>query len=179
MDRQTALQGPGTSRRVTALPTQAPATMSACVQIPSDRRAAGAARRFAAAVLYEWGCAELEDDAVLICSELATNAVVHGRTRPAHEVEHIRLDLTWQPGKALVIEVADNSIASPRPRDSGPSAESGRGLDLVDSLADRWASWTSKDGMGKKVRAHLRPHLGRKREVPPAQSPEEQIAGHC
>lgn len=157
MDRQAALLKPGTSPHVTASFIQDPTRVSACVEIPSDRRAASAARRFAAATLDEWGCGELEDDAVLICSELTTNAVVHGRTRPEGEGEHIRLDLTWQPGKALIIEVEDNSTASPAPRDSGASAESGRGLGLVASLADQWASWLNRDGRGKKVWVCLRP----------------------
>ncbi|MFF4427221.1 ATP-binding protein [Streptomyces sp. NPDC001549] len=127
------------------------------MEIPSDMRAAGAARRFAAAKLYEWGCADLEDDAVLICSELATNAAVHGRAQTEGHNEHIRLDLTWRPGNALIIQVEDNSSAQPTPRDSAPSAESGRGLGLVASLADQWSCWLNRDGRGKRVQVCLRP----------------------
>ncbi|WP_404955631.1 ATP-binding protein [Streptomyces sp. 147326] len=157
MNRQTALLEPEASRHVTASITQDPTTVSAGVEIPSDMKAASAARRFAAAKLDEWGCTELEDDALLICSELATNAVVHGRTKPEGHNEHIRLDLTWRPGNALIIQVEDNSTAQPTPSNSAPSAESGRGLGLVASLADQWSFWLNRDGRGKRVWVCLRP----------------------
>ncbi|MFD7556623.1 ATP-binding protein [Streptomyces sp. NPDC059835] len=126
------------------------------MEIPSDTRAAGAARRFAAARLDEWGCAEFKDDAVLICSELTANAALHGRTMPEGEGEYIHLNLTWQPGNGLVIEVEDNSTTLPAARDAGTSAEAGRGLALVATLADQWASDRGRDGRGKKVWARLR-----------------------
>lgn len=157
MNRHTALLEPEASRHVTASLTQDPTTVSACVEIPSDMRAASAARRFAAAKLDEWGCAELEDNAVLICSELATNAVVHGRTKSEGHPEHICLDLTWRPGNALIIQLEDNSTAQPTPRDPAPSAQSGRGLGLVASLADQWSFWPNRDGNGKRVWVCLRP----------------------
>ncbi|MFG2298695.1 ATP-binding protein [Streptomyces sp. NPDC048603] len=131
--------------------------VSACVEIRSDERAAGAARRFAAANLDAWGCADLKDDAVLICSELTTNAVLHGRAVPGAEDESVRLRLRWQPSGVLVIEVEDDSPDSPAPRESGALAESGRGIGLVAVLADRWAYGPGGGGRGKRVWACLRP----------------------
>ncbi|WP_189132230.1 ATP-binding protein [Wenjunlia tyrosinilytica] len=133
-----------------------PATVSASLEIRSDARAAGRARRFAVEKLGEWGCAEIEYSAELICSELATNAVVHGRTGPREEDERICLVLTLRPGAGLLIQVADNSSALPLPRVTGPEAVSGRGLRLVAELADAWASWPNSGGSGKRVWVYLR-----------------------
>lgn len=80
------------------------------------------------------------EDAELIVSELATNAVLHSASRQQGGEFELRLDA--KPGW-LRIEVIDQG---PLPTSTGISRksidhyrESGRGLLIVDALADEWA----------------------------------------
>ena len=75
------------------------------------------------------------EKATQIVAELAANAVTHGRV-PGRD---FRLTL-YVVGDTLRIEVTDTRAdALPRLAPaSAPGAESGRGLVLVDALADRW-----------------------------------------
>ncbi|WP_399897713.1 ATP-binding protein [Streptomyces sp. BBFR51] len=86
-------------------------------------------RHFTAAVLVRWGVhGEDREAAVLIVSELATNAVRHGRS-----------DLTVAlalAGDTLHIDVTDHGEPSASPEPPAPG-ECGRGLDIVGCLADR------------------------------------------
>ncbi|MEV4012106.1 SpoIIE family protein phosphatase [Nonomuraea angiospora] len=95
------------------------------------------ARKFVRQVLGEWRLSHLVEDAVLLTSELVTNAVVHAGTG----VElTCRLDVTASPPK-LEIEVDDRHpartilAAGPAPE---PTRTSGRGLALAGMLADAW-----------------------------------------
>ncbi len=74
--------------------------------------------------------ADVCDSAVLLASEVVTNAVVHGRGR-------VRL-LVDAGHDRVVVEVADDSVASPVVRDAGEEATGGRGMAIVAMLADRW-----------------------------------------
>ena len=80
--------------------------------------------------------------AILLVSELVTNAVLHGVSP---------FELRAQQSRAgLRVEVRDNNpTAIPVLRLDDGLAESGRGLQLVDTLADRWG-W-SEDGASKVV----------------------------
>ncbi|WP_457464615.1 ATP-binding protein [Streptomyces sp. TE5632] len=92
----------------------------------------------------------LSETLILLVSELVTNAVVHTGC-PAV----LRLSLTdAAAGEATVrLEVADRSSRAPVPRCAGGDATGGRGLALVDGLADRWG-WSS-DGTGKRIWCEL------------------------
>ncbi|MFD5497215.1 ATP-binding protein [Streptomyces sp. NPDC001812] len=92
----------------------------------------------------------LSETLVLLVSELVTNAVVHTGC-PAV----LRLSLTdVEAGEATVrLEVADRSSRVPVPRCVDGDATGGRGLALVDGLADRWG-W-SADGTGKRIWCEL------------------------
>jgi anti-sigma regulatory factor (Ser/Thr protein kinase) len=73
----------------------------------------------------------LEGDAALLLSELATNAILHARS-PFTVI--VRFD-----GSSLRIEVGDGSRAEPRVRLHDTSdAPGGRGLMLIDTVAERW-----------------------------------------
>ncbi|MFI9583127.1 ATP-binding protein [Streptomyces sp. NPDC052236] len=120
-------------------------------------RGARLARRLALHQLHTWGIpygTELSDKAALLVAELASNAVTHGRV-PGRDFE---LRLTLTPGY-LCIEVSDTR-AERRPPAPGsvlpppPLAESGRGLVLVEALADRW-SVLERTPVGKTVRVEL------------------------
>ena len=74
------------------------------------------------------------DPARQIVAELAANAVTHGRV-PGRD---FRLTM-YVIGTTLRIEVTDTcGDLPPRPQHPSDNAESGRGLALVEALADRW-----------------------------------------
>lgn len=74
------------------------------------------------------------DDAVLIVSELLTNAVLHGSDGTGSEV---MVRLVAIEGR-LRIEVHDESPLVPFQPTASNDAEDGRGLVLVGAMADRW-----------------------------------------
>ncbi|GAA4047070.1 SpoIIE family protein phosphatase [Nonomuraea soli] len=100
--------------------------------------AAAAARRFVRDTLTDWHLTEAADDAVLLTSELVTNAVIHAGT----DVElTCRLELTASPAY-LEIAVTDRYPtravpAAPAP-DPGALESHGRGLSLTADLATTW-----------------------------------------
>ncbi|WP_405519301.1 ATP-binding protein [Streptomyces canus] len=95
-------------------------------------RGARLARLLAVEQLREWGL--LLHPAEHIVAELAANAVTHGRA-PGRD---FRLTL-YVVGGTLRIEVTDTrGDRLPRAELPAPDAESGRGLVLVDALADKW-----------------------------------------
>jgi serine phosphatase RsbU (regulator of sigma subunit)/PAS domain-containing protein len=86
-----------------------------------------------AAALVEWAAEELTDDATLLVSELATNAVLHAGT----DFE-VSADLL---GDAVEVSVTDHhpTRTLPQPaRSVDEELESGRGLFLTSSLAQMW-----------------------------------------
>ncbi|MCC5031779.1 ATP-binding protein [Streptomyces sp. WAC 00631] len=115
------------------------------------------ARRHTVHQLDGWGVrrgSELSDAAALLVAELAANAVTHGRV-PGRQFE-VRARLC---PVTLRIEVSDarGERRPPRPGTvtaPGPLAESGRGLLLVETLADRWRV-LHRLGAGKTVRVEL------------------------
>ncbi|MEV5430063.1 ATP-binding protein [Streptomyces sp. NPDC052701] len=93
--------------------------------------------------LERWGLAEREevaDVAELLVGELAANAVLHAASR-------FRLTLFAAHG-VLRCEVTDADRRVPRVLRAG-HAENGRGMFLVDALAQRWGC--HPDGPGKTV----------------------------
>ncbi len=97
-------------------------------------RSVAAARSFVRGVLDEWDAAELVDDAVLLVSELVTNAIVHAGT--STEVRCLRYE------DGVRIEICDQHPARELPNmSSGVAAEEdegGRGLLLPAALASAW-----------------------------------------
>jgi anti-sigma regulatory factor (Ser/Thr protein kinase) len=91
-----------------------------------------AARAFTRRCLHRWGVADGEQfgqDAVLVVSELVTNAHQHAE---AAEV----LRLRWQP-PLLVIEVCDRGNGLPRVRELTDDLTCGRGMSIVERLVQR------------------------------------------
>ncbi|WP_327354650.1 ATP-binding protein [Streptomyces sp. NBC_01304] len=104
-------------------------------RLSATPRGARLARLLAVAQFHDWGVPS--EDAELVVAELAANAVFHGRV-PGRDFE---LGL-FLDGDVLRIEVTDTrhdrrppASTSPRP---APDGESGRGLLIVDALAERW-----------------------------------------
>jgi len=126
-------------------------------RLSSTRRGARLARRLAVHELDRWGVPYLSDlsyAAAQIIAELAVNAVTHGHV-PGRDFElRLLLDERW-----LRIEVADaRSERWPELREADPAEESGRGLRLVEALADDWG--VLDRAVGKTVWAGI----GRERE---------------
>jgi anti-sigma regulatory factor (Ser/Thr protein kinase) len=110
---------------------QDPAKAELSAQFPASFTAPGAARRFLIDGLRSWGCdTVLLDDAQLVLSELAANAVVHART-----VFTVRVR---REETGVLVSVHDFSPVLPILRDPGPMTPTGRGLRLVAILACDW-----------------------------------------
>ncbi|WP_151480113.1 ATP-binding protein [Streptomyces albicerus] len=125
------------------------------LEIRPDPAEVGRARRWARSRLAGSGIGAdepLAETLILLVSELVTNAVVHTGC-PAV----LRLSLPGVTGEEPVeesaatvrLEVADASARPPRPRCADGDETNGRGLALVDGLADRWG-WNA-DGAGKSI----------------------------
>jgi hypothetical protein len=83
---------------------------------------------------------------VLLISELVTNAVVHTGC-PA--VLRMLFGSGVAEAGTVRVEVADTSARPPCPRHAEGEDTNGRGLELVDGLADRWG-W-QPEGSGKRI----------------------------
>jgi anti-sigma regulatory factor (Ser/Thr protein kinase) len=114
----------------------------AVLALPPELHSVRAARRF---VREQCRLAELPrdrcEDALLLTSELVTNAVLHGRSEVCIEVTPFR---GW-----LRIAVGDENSRRPAPVPQDPDALDGRGLALVSALAARWG--VDDRPMGKAV----------------------------
>ena len=98
-------------------------------------RSVATARAFVRDTLQGWGYTDVVDDAVVLTSELVTNAVVHAGT--AADVLCLRTE------DGVRVEVSDHYPEREIPLqgsgiDAGPERESGRGLLLCAALASRW-----------------------------------------
>ncbi|MFJ4095600.1 ATP-binding protein [Kitasatospora sp. NPDC089913] len=99
--------------------------------------------------LRRWGVAELIDTAELLSSELVTNAIRH-TDRDAMFTARLYREPAAAGGRArLRVEVEDESDLRPTRRTPGEQASSGRGLMLVEALADGWG--VEPRGSGKRV----------------------------
>lgn len=123
------------------------------LDLPPSPESARAARRFAHATLAEWRLEPLTDDLDLVVSELITNALLHARTGRCAPGATIRLDLERHEGH-LLCRVGDGSELPPLPEEAVDTAESGRGLLLVEAVSTCWG-WSREAG-GKSVWAQLR-----------------------
>jgi anti-sigma regulatory factor (Ser/Thr protein kinase) len=86
---------------------------------------------------------DMTDRVALIASELATNAVQHANTSFSVRVE--RTD------SLIHVEVVDTGVGEPTVRAAQPHDYSGRGLRIVESLADEWGVRAEASGQGKAV----------------------------
>lgn len=89
-----------------------------------------AARRFVADALTDWHLSVLVETAELLVSELVTNALLHA---------HTDVELVARLGDGrLRIEVRDASTVLPTTGSHHQESQTGRGLQLVELLADSW-----------------------------------------
>jgi anti-sigma regulatory factor (Ser/Thr protein kinase) len=116
--------------------------------LPREPETAAVARGLARTALAAWGQDGLIDDAVLILTELVSNAVKHGR------MSSIRVIVSRPTENWVRVGVVERSRIIPVLRtDSNEDDTDGRGLVLVDALSDRWGtdvhSWGGKTIWGE------------------------------
>jgi anti-sigma regulatory factor (Ser/Thr protein kinase) len=105
----------------------------------------GRARRLLRQALRRWGMEDQVEAAELLVSEVVTNAVRYAE-RPI-TLRLVRTDV-------LRCEVGDDAPVLPQMRFAGPDDEGGRGLYLVNRIAQRWG--VRRLGAGKIVWFELR-----------------------
>lgn len=129
------------------------------LSLAAVRSAVSDSRHFLRLTLGKWQAAFIEDDALLIASELVTNAITATGILTGSptwgELEKLNLVHVRLVGleDSVVIEVWDVSEQVPMLRKADDDAEGGRGLLLVRHLAKRWGFHAT--GAGKVVWAEL------------------------
>lgn len=109
------------------------------------------ARLHTRAILKEWCLDRLVDDAEIIVSELATNALKASWSASDGKPIVLHLQAT---SECLTIQVWDSVPTAPEPRPHTIDAETGRGLEIVSLLSHRWGFYHPDTG-GKLVWAAL------------------------
>ena len=104
--------------------------MEATIELGANRSSAAAARSFVRRKLAEGGREDLCENAALLTSELVANAILHARSA---------VGITVRLGAdGLRVAVLDDNTEVPTKIEDRDELEGGRGLLLVDALADSW-----------------------------------------
>lgn len=115
-------------------------TMLTVAQAEPERIAT--ARQHLRDLLHDWPSEEQRDAAVLLLSEMLTNVLVHTDADALLVAE-----VTGEPGERRIrVEVTDSGDDLPHKRRPGEMASSGRGLMLIELLADAWGVAPRGDG---------------------------------
>lgn len=118
----------------------------ATLDLPQALTSARRAREFVSEKVMEWSLEQLLDDALLVASELAANAITHADSA-------CRIRLSLNPA-TLRIDVLDTGTGTPEPQPASATEEHGRGLHLVAALTTAWGLEVLP-GEGKLVWAEL------------------------
>ncbi|MBU6532164.1 SpoIIE family protein phosphatase [Streptomyces mayonensis] len=125
------------------LPSPVRRTMMTVSQAEPARIAT--ARQHLRDLLHDWPDEEQRDAAVLLLSELLTNVLVHTDADAL-----LAAEVGGEPGERRIrVEVTDNGDDLPHKRRPGEMASSGRGLVLIELLADTWG--VAPRGTGKSI----------------------------
>jgi len=108
------------------------------MEFPGEPESVREARAFVGDTLETWGLPAAVEVAVLLTSEVATNAVRHAGGPFEVTVE--------ERTPEVLVKVRDGSARPPTLRVVPVDAENGRGLPMVRILADRWGSTTLAAG---------------------------------
>ncbi len=123
------------------------------LEVFPDPAEVGRARRWARSRLQRSGIGAdepLAETLLLLISELVTNAVVHTGCPAVLRMLFPEAEACDTAANGTVrVEVADASAKPPAPRHAQGDETGGRGLELVDGLADRWG-W-EREGSGKHI----------------------------
>jgi len=75
----------------------------------------------------------------LLTAEVVTNAILHARTP-------LKLEAVEVAGRGVRVSVTDGNSNPPVKKDYGPTSPTGRGLHIVEAMADRWGFDRSESG---------------------------------
>jgi len=118
-------------------------------QLPRHPRSVGRARALFREQAADWKLPdEVTETAVLLLSELMTNAYRHAHVSPGRE---IRVRCALGGDRRLRVSVTDADDTMPTFRNPSAEDESGRGLILVTLLAETWGTEPRTDGVGKTI----------------------------
>ncbi|MFF9623208.1 SpoIIE family protein phosphatase [Streptomyces griseosporeus] len=130
--------GPGdrAAQHVDDRPRSSVITARAAASFEPVGRSVATARSFVRDTLQGWGFADIVDDAVVLTSELVTNAVVHAGTHAdvlcLRSEDGVRIEVSDRyPEREIPLQGAAMTMSS-------PDREGGRGLQLCAALAGRW-----------------------------------------
>jgi len=119
------------------------------ITLPPVPESARVARDFTTAALRKWHLDPLISDAIVIASELVTNAISHGTAASGSEGPGL-VELTWSYQiSRLICVITDRAAEPPVMAPADTDAESGHGLQIVAALAAAWG-WTML-GTGEKA----------------------------
>jgi anti-sigma regulatory factor (Ser/Thr protein kinase) len=107
-------------------------SLSASFDLPPTQAAVPAARHLVLELLRVWQCPHDHDDAALLVTELVSNVADHVGGEADLTVEVSFAD-AW-----LRIAVVDGSAVRPVVRELSTEQPRGRGLRMVQAIADRW-----------------------------------------
>jgi PAS domain S-box-containing protein len=113
-------------------------TQNLNVTLPPQPASVAEARQLVRGLLIGSGREDLLDTAVLLVSELVTNALLHAAT-------DIGVSVTLD-GEGLHVGVTDGSRHLPSRREYGPTSGTGRGLRMLESMVDEWGVTQRRDG---------------------------------
>jgi anti-sigma regulatory factor (Ser/Thr protein kinase) len=136
------------------------------VPLATGPAAAAEARRRVRAAIQSWPVPVEEDVALLLTSELVTNAVRH------EAGQAVMLVISYSNGR-LRVDVHDTSRSLPAVADVPADAETGRGLLLVETLSDEWGFYRTP--AGKAVYFTLASQPGRADLAVPAARPPSAL----
>ena len=125
---------------------------SASIDLPPTAVSVVAARRLVRSLLAAWSVPHDRGDAELLVTELVANVVDHVRGEADFTLE-LSVSDTW-----LRIGVVDGSSIRPVVQELSHERPRGRGMRLVEAIADRWGA-EDHDG-GKRVWFDLYPSDG-------------------
>jgi PAS domain S-box-containing protein len=114
-----------------------PEHRSARWHVPPAGESASSSRALVRETLREWNLEALQDTTELLMSELVTNAVRHSRGD---------IEIQMAKGGTLVVEVADDDERLPHRTPVTEDGEWGRGLTLVDEIAQKWGARSIASG---------------------------------
>ncbi|MFG3282702.1 ATP-binding protein [Streptomyces sp. NPDC048111] len=123
---------------------------SSCMAVPHGPAGVGKARHTMREQLLGSGVSEpVVDDAVLVLSELLSNACRHGRPLGRSDIGDGDVRAAWRIDKAgrLTVEVTDGGGPTrPVPATPSVTARGGRGLNIISALAQDWGVRDSASG---------------------------------
>jgi anti-sigma regulatory factor (Ser/Thr protein kinase) len=129
--------------------------LTASIDLPPTAPSIQASRHVVLELLRAWGAPQDRDDAALLVTELVANVIDHVGGEAC-----LTLELTASQGR-LLIGVLDGSSVPPVVQELSQDRPRGRGLLMVQAIADRWGSEDHRGG--KRVWFELRPAAGESR----------------